>query len=629
MAPLKALPSSEEEAREDGLQPITGFFSVVRKRGRPKNASVPVGTPGAAVEKRVEGQAQASLCAPPAPKKAKHAPSVKPAAKASRTNWGVGSALKKLTMAVVNWDARPPDEKSSADLKSFAAVADIPYDTFKHYVYADKAKRRKLGKSTGPPRLVSKEDSALLADVARRRDRANDGMSCAQLIDALQDLMPALGRKQAENASRRCVRREHASVLTNIVKAQPSTTKRSAITVQQQWRWFEMVEAVLKDLEARNTGVCGYSGKTFKEVAHHFVFGGDESCLLASDGNVSIIGDKDKKKHETRSVDSRTSITLYRVGSVDGNGPTAFLMNGERRRVGYTDDFLVKHGAAVGSVLVMTESGYMTESAWDEIAPHMAKGIRASPYVAMNPDWWALKIVDGFGAHTSTLKAMQVYHDAKIMVLKEEGDSSHVNQAYDKFVARADKKTGRSLLSDLRRMSTITKGVVDQWGLVHVGLGMVRACTDDCWADSFRAVNLHLEHRVPFNVWCERIASYLQGGDTFKPDDETDVYAALPSFWRGMTVQEKKAAMATFDKFGAWTVECVTALKDDAHVPYADMQALRVGIEMAKAYPGHMELVETPPSARIVAPEVAAALLAKKPVDVESVLFYARIRASL
>ena len=120
---IKATPNSEEEAREDGLRPITEFFSVVRKRGRPKKTSVPFGTPGAVLEKRVEGQAQASLRAPPAPKKAKHAPSVKPAAKASRTNWGVGSALEKLTKAVRNWDARPPDEKSSADLKSFSRTS--------------------------------------------------------------------------------------------------------------------------------------------------------------------------------------------------------------------------------------------------------------------------------------------------------------------------------------------------------------------------------------------------------------------------------------------------------------------------------------------------------------------------
>ena len=54
-----------------------------------------------------------------------------------------------------------------------------------------------------------------------------------------------------------------------------------------------------------------------------FVIGGDETCLLASNGVVSIIGDKDKKKHEIAVGTSRTSITLYRTGSAAGvDGPT-------------------------------------------------------------------------------------------------------------------------------------------------------------------------------------------------------------------------------------------------------------------------------------------------------------------
>ena len=56
-----------------------------------------------------------------------------------------------------------------------------------------------------------------------------------------------------------------------------------------------------------------------------------------------------------------------------------------------------------------------------------------------NPQWWVMEIFDGFGAHTLSPTAMQLRLDSKILSLKEEADSSHVNQGYDKFVAKSDK----------------------------------------------------------------------------------------------------------------------------------------------------------------------------------------------
>ena len=61
------------------------------------------------------------------------------------------------------------------------------------------------------------------------------------------------------------------------------------------------------------------------------------------------------------------------------------------------------------------------------------------PYVKDNPQWYVIEIVDGFGPHTSSLYAMEEQRKNKIVMLKEEGDSSHVNQGYDKFVSKANK----------------------------------------------------------------------------------------------------------------------------------------------------------------------------------------------
>ena len=80
----------------------------------------------------------------------------------------------------------------------------------------------------------------------------------------------------------------------------------------------------------------------------------------------------------------------------------------------------------------MTPTGFMTDSAFDELAEDMARGVRAMPVVCEHPNWWVLATADGFRAHKMTLKAQDVFRDHKIMLIIEEGDSSHCNQAFDR-----------------------------------------------------------------------------------------------------------------------------------------------------------------------------------------------------
>jgi hypothetical protein len=206
----------------------------------------------------------------------------------------------------------------------------------------------------------------------------------------------------------------------------------------------------------------------------HFALGGDETCFLASSGDVKIIGDKEKPKHDLPTGTSRTSTTVYRIGSTAGTtGPTAFLPPGKQRKAGYTDKFLVEFGAPEGSTIVMTPTGYMTEEAWLEMAPTIASGIRKMPIICDNPDWWVLKTIDGFGAHTSSERAMAIYAEHKILLLKEDGDTSHVCQMYDQKVAIDDKKSMRQSLAYLRQSNKLVKGTIDGWTLIHVGLAAV------------------------------------------------------------------------------------------------------------------------------------------------------------
>jgi hypothetical protein len=110
-----------------------------------------------------------------------------------------------------------------------------------------------------------------------------------------------------------------------------------------------------------------------------------------------------------------------------------------KARAGFTDKFLTKHGMAEGLTNIMTPTAFVTKEAWEEMTPFVIKGIRSIDIVKANPQWWVLEVFDRFGPHVSSYKAMKMQYDNKILSLKEEGDSSHCNQAYDKFVALYDK----------------------------------------------------------------------------------------------------------------------------------------------------------------------------------------------
>ena len=70
------------------------------------------------------------------------------------------------------------------------------------------------------------------------------------------------------------------------------------------------------------------------------------------------------------------------------------------------------------------------------MTPSMVRGMRGMSVIRDNPEWWALEVFDGFGVHITSVMANELRYEAKILSLKEEGDSSSVNQAYDKFVAK-------------------------------------------------------------------------------------------------------------------------------------------------------------------------------------------------
>ena len=92
-----------------------------------------------------------------------------------------------------------------------------------------------------------------------------------------------------------------------------------------------------------------------------------------------------------------------------------------------------------------------------------AKGLGYLPIVQDYLDMWMVITLDGYGSHLQG-DALQVFAHHKILIIKEEGDTSQVCQAYDKDVTKADKYHHRSFLNGLR----LHVAMIDQWNLVMV-----------------------------------------------------------------------------------------------------------------------------------------------------------------
>ena len=93
----------------------------------------------------------------------------------------------------------------------------------------------------------------------------------------------------------------------------------------------------------------------------------------------------------------------------------------------------------------MTATAFIATDAQENITPILMNTYRRiNKYIEANPDWWHLEILDGFGAYFGSHYAIQEHQKYKIISLKEEGNSSHVNQVYDRFVAKNNKKLAAS-----------------------------------------------------------------------------------------------------------------------------------------------------------------------------------------
>ena len=182
--------------------------------------------------------------------------------------------------------------------------------------------------------------------------------------------------------------------------------------------------------------------------------------------------------------------------------------------------------APLHSKVIMTPNAFMTHDAWLELVPTLCKSLRSMEVICDHPDWWIIVSLDGFGSHVDVHEAHMIFAKNNILIIKEEGDTSQVNQAYDQFVAKEDKKV---MFKRLNCVQPILGQAMDQWYLIACAIDAQNSISSDVWIRSFERVNMHPQSRKPFDEWLRILETrgFLSAAKFF--DNRHSIYDAMPS----------------------------------------------------------------------------------------------------
>ena len=191
-----------------------------------------------------------------------------------------------------------------------------------------------------------------------------------------------------------------------------------------------------------------------------------------------------------------------RCGSAAGvDGPRIFLAKGQRLDYDTFKAFTKHHKAPAGSCVEMTPNAYMTNDAWRKIVPKLCEGIRQMKGICDHPNWWVVLSLDGFGSHLDP-EALLVFSKYKILIVKEEGDTSQVSQAYDQQTAKEDKRWTREMLDGYKFHIS---AIITQWELILIiNEALNNVAEGNSWIISFTRVNMKPSKRIPFKQWIKK-----------------------------------------------------------------------------------------------------------------------------
>ena len=169
-------------------------------------------------------------------------------------------------------------------------------------------------------------------------------------------------------------------------------------------------------------------------------------------------------------------------------------------------------------------------------------------------------MVYGFSIHRYSFKALKIRRYRKCVSVKEEANSSHVDQADNSLTVLSNNKSTVGCISLVRLLKYQVRGMVDQWILVHVGFHMIQNTTEAVYIGSFKRVNLHPHHHLSFLYWCRNISVPLLGVHTFEEETPVETYAMLLLFWHVIDPYENNRAVEIIDQHDGFSPACVLAL---------------------------------------------------------------------
>ena len=138
--------------------------------------------------------------------------------------------------------------------------------------------------------LTTKHQLGLSALVAAR-DLNNNWMSHKEVITGIMQISAAPSFAVATDHYNYMMKRNLLpDCKNNVIMVQKTTTKRCQITVAQQMHWHMLIESVWKEQASLNLPAA-----EFTEVKAHFIPNIDETCIMASDRAVTIVGSKANK----------------------------------------------------------------------------------------------------------------------------------------------------------------------------------------------------------------------------------------------------------------------------------------------------------------------------------------------
>ena len=153
------------------------------------------------------------------------------------------------------------------------------------------------------------------------------------VIKSYDDECEGLGRRAAiemvKAASGHKLTREQASrtwdrtvlplgrdlgLLTGYVKPQDDTSKRTAAgAVEHQKKWHAQCDSLIA--KVRHIAMMVLQDEELvHELLSWLIFNLDEECLHALGKNSSIVGSKDKKKHDSQDASSRSASFFFCIG---------------------------------------------------------------------------------------------------------------------------------------------------------------------------------------------------------------------------------------------------------------------------------------------------------------------------